>query len=70
MMSNQEIHLDEGPTVDFKGATLQMHEEGFQGGKTNTSGVEIINDNPDGIATNGDAGNSTSPNYELQIVLI
>uniref|UniRef100_A0A1B6CGL3 HSac2 domain-containing protein n=1 Tax=Clastoptera arizonana TaxID=38151 RepID=A0A1B6CGL3_9HEMI len=56
MMSNQEIHLDEGPNVDFKGATLQMHEEG---GKTNNGVVGNINDNINGTVLNENEGRSS-----------
>lgn len=63
MMTNQEVNfLEEGPPNDFKGATLQIRDDGFHAGKVNTGLIQNMNANDSAGVINADNANIMNQN--------
>lgn len=62
-MTNQEVNfLEEGPPNDFKGATLQIRDDGFHAGKVNTGLIQNMNADSSGTL---DANNANITNQNV-----
>lgn len=63
MMTNQEVNfLEEGPPNDFKGATLQIRDDGFHVGKVNTGVIQNMNASDSSVISNANNANITNQN--------